>query len=257
MDRTAQRLPAGPAATAGRTAARQAASEPQAAGDQRAGDAALIELLRPVDGLGVGQIAARLGVTATAVRQRLDRLMTGGMVSRSLRPQSAGNRGRPSHAYSLTEKGRRLGGDNFRDLALVLWREIREIREPAVRRGLIRRIGVALAGFYRDDIAGSTPGERLAGVATLLRERDISCQFDAADPAHGGLPVLTSFGCPFPELAEQDRGICAAERIMLQHLVGAPVQLAACRLDGGSCCRFTAAEAADADAGTAARVGGP
>lgn len=226
-------------------------------GEQRAGDSALIELLRPVDGLAVGQIAARLGVTATAVRQRLDRLMTGGLVSRSLRPQAEGHRGRPSHVYSLTDKGRRTGGDNFRDLALVLWREIRDVREPAVKRGLIRRIGTALAGLYRDDVSGSTPGERLEHVAALLAGRDISCRFDAAAPVHGGLPVLTSYSCPFPDLAEEDRGICAVERIMLQDLVGAPVQLSACRLDGGACCRFTAGEATDPGAAAAAPAAGP
>jgi hypothetical protein len=56
----------------------------------------------------------------------------------------------------------------------------------------------------------------------------------------GGLPVLTTYSCPYPELAEQDRGICAAERIMLEELVGTDVQLSECRLDGASCCRFTA-----------------
>jgi DeoR family suf operon transcriptional repressor len=241
-------------------AAGPAAGVQSGGAEQRAGDSALIELLRPADGLddglGVGQIAARLGVTATAVRQRLDRLMTCGLVSRSLRPQAGGHRGRPSHVYSLTDKGRRTGGDNFRDLALVLWREIRDVEEPSVRRGLIRRIGTALAGLYRDDVSGNTPGERLEHVASLLRGRDISCRFDASDPAHGGLPVLTSFGCPFPELAEEDRGICAAERIMLQDLVGGPVQLAACRLDGGACCRFTAADRFD-DVPAAVPAAGP
>ena len=71
-----------------------------------------------------------------------------------------------------------------------------------------------------------------------MRERQISCGVSVTD---GDLPVLVSYTCPYPELAEQDRGICAAERLMLQELVGSPVQLSECRLDGGSCCKFTAA----------------
>ena len=126
-----------------------------------------------------------------------------------------------------------------------------------MKRGLIRRIGTALAGLYRDDVSGSTPGERLEHAAALLSGRDISCRFDAADAAQGGLPVLTSYSCPFPDLAEEDRGICAVERIMLQDLVGAPVQLATCRLDGGACCRFTAGEATGGGAAAAARAAGP
>ena len=218
--------------------------------EPRSSDAALIELLLRETMLGVGAIASRLGVTATAVRQRLDRLMTAGLVARST-PAATGSRqrGRPSHVYSLTEKGRRTGGDNFHDLAIVLWREIREIRDPSVRQGLIRRIGTAMAGVYRGQLSGDSPASRLERMAGLFRDRDISCSFAAADPAHGGLPVLTSHACPYPDLAEQDRGICAAERVMLQDLVGATVRLAACRLDGGVCCQFTAGEPAPPGSG--------
>jgi DeoR family transcriptional regulator, suf operon transcriptional repressor len=222
--------------------------------EHRASDAALIDLLRVDDGLlgsglGIGELAKRLGVTATAVRQRLDRLMRAGLVGRTIvsgglsggGQRVAGRlRGRPSHVYNLTEKGRRTGGDNFRDLALVLWREIRSVREPAVRQGLISRIGSAMAGMYRDEVSGTTPRQRLESTAKILQERRISCGVEPiASPSNSGLSVLTSYACPYPDLAEQDRGICAAERLMLQDLVGSAVRLSECRLDGASCCRFT------------------
>ncbi|MBM4022397.1 MAG: MarR family transcriptional regulator [Planctomycetes bacterium] len=212
--------------------------------EPRSGDAAVIDLLRLRDGLGVGDLAESLGVTATAVRQRLERLMRSGLVERSTvsRP-----RGRPAHAYRLTDSGRKVGGDNFRDLALVLWREIRGIRDPSIRSGLVTRIASALAATYRRRVAGSDPVERLKSMATLLQERSISCHVEQLD---GGLPVLTSHACPYPDLAEEDRGICSAERLMLQELVGTDVRLADCRLDGGSVCRFVAGERTAASAGT-------
>ena len=216
----------------------------QAAPETRASDAAVVDLLRLRESMEIGDLARSLSVTATAVRQRLDRLMRGGLVERSTVSKP---RGRPSHAYSLTEAGRRLGGDNFRDLALVLWREIRGIRDPQIRSGLIGRIGSALAATYRDQIAGGSPAERLESVASLLQERNICCAVDRAADA-GGLPVLTSHACPYPDLAEADRGICAAERLMLQELVGTSVRLADCRLDGGSICRFVAGQPDDGDA---------
>lgn len=212
-------------------------------------DAALLEILRIEGAAGVGDLSAALGVTATAVRQRLERLMKAGLVERSGGEKPLG-RGRPAHRYGLTPKGRQSGGDNFRDLALVLWREIRGIREPDVRRGLLSRIGSAMAGAYRDSVAGPTPAARLERVAELLRERQLSCSVDSHE-ASGGLPVLTTYACPYPDLAEQDRGICAAERQMLEDLVGANVKLSECRLDGGSCCRFTAGEPLPAAAGPA------
>ena len=201
-------------------------------------DAALLEFLRVKGGAGVGELAAALGVTATAVRQRLERLTKAGLLARSGGEKPVG-RGRPAHRYSLTDKGRQSGGDNFRDLALVLWREIRSVREPDVRRGLLTRIGSALAGAYRDRVTGPTPQARLERVADLLRERQVSCVVSGVE-AGGGLPVLTTYACPYPHLAEEDRGICAAERQMLEELVGTDVKLSECRLDGAACCRFTA-----------------
>jgi predicted ArsR family transcriptional regulator len=208
----------------------QAAPQPEA----RHTDQAVIDLLR-VDGtMSVGNIASALRVTATAVRQRLDRLMRNGLIEREA---VAGRRGRPSHAYSLTDQGRRVGGDNFRDLAFVLWRELRSVKDSAVRRGLLGRIGAGLAEIDRATIAGATPLERLGGVADLLRRRQVTCGVEPE--GDGGLPVLTTYSCPYPDLAEADRGICAAERSMIEELVGGSVRLSECRLDGGSCCRFT------------------
>lgn len=195
-------------------------------------DAALVEFLRVEGGAGVGDLATALGVTATAVRQRLDRLMKAGLVERSGGVKPLG-RGRPAHRYDLTAKGRQSGGDNFRDLALVLWREIRGVSDVSVRRGLVNRIGAALANECRDQVAGSSPTERLHSLATILGDRDIHCTVE-----EGTAPALINYSCPYPELAEQDRGICAAERHMLADLVNADVRLTDCRLDGGSCCRF-------------------
>jgi DeoR family suf operon transcriptional repressor len=217
---------------------RTAATQPET----RATDAEVIELLRLRESLGVGELAAALGVTATAVRQRLDRLMKVGLIERTTVSQA---RGRPAHSYRLSEQGRRLGGDNFRDLALVLWREIRSVRDPEVRSGLIGRIGSALASAYRERVSGDTPAERLESVAGIFRERDICCSVTH----EGVLPVLTSHACPYPDLAEEDRGICAAERVMLQELAGTNVRLSDCRLDGGSICRFVAAERPAGDRG--------
>lgn len=204
-------------------------------------DSPLLEMLRVEGSVSISDLETGLGVTATAVRQRLDRLMRAGLVERSTVSRG---RGRPSHAYALTEKGHRLGGDNFQDLAMVLWREIRAVRDPATRQGLLSRIGSAMAGLYRDRVSGVTPQERLESAAALLRERQISCVVAASEAE---LPVLTSYTCPYPDLAETDRGICAAERLMLQELVGAPVQLSECRLDGASCCKFTATSGPAAD----------
>jgi predicted ArsR family transcriptional regulator len=205
----------------------------QSASPARTSDGPIVELLRRGSTLGVDELATQLGVTATAVRQRLQRLMQSGVVERC---RVARPRGRPAYAYSLTTRGHQLGGNNFRDLALVLWREIRGISDSSVKRGLVGRIGAALAAECRDRVAGTTTTERLQSLAAILGEQDIHC---VVEDEH--LPVLVNYACPYPDLAEQDRGICAVERHMLEDLVGADLRLTDCRLDGGNCCRFQVA----------------
>lgn len=222
-------------------ASRQPASQPLP-------DRPLLELLRCDGPLEVGDLTATLGVTATAVRQRLSRAIDSGLVVREQVAADRPQRGRPRYAYRLTAAGQQTAGDNFRDLASVLWQEIRSIREPAVRRGLLGRIGRALASRCDDEVGGETPQQRLQSVAGLLQQRAISCRVESAASPES-LPVLVTHSCPYPELAEQDRGVCAAERVMLEDLVGAPVRLADCRLDGGDCCRFVVGKPAQPDSG--------
>lgn len=171
-------------------------------------------------------------VTATAVRQRLARLMAEGLIERAA---TKAPRGRPSHRYSLTEKGIRKTGSNFADLAIALWKEVREIKDPAIRTGLVQRLAQTMAKSYGGQIRGETTEERMKEVGRLMGERNIPFAVDRSGP----LPVLTALACPYPELAEQDRGICSLEKILFSELLGEKVRLTECRLDGAStCCRF-------------------
>ncbi len=194
-------------------------------------DRAVLRRLNEAGALGVSELSAAMAVTGTAVRQRLSRLMSLGLIQRET---ITAGRGRPSHKYSLTAKGRRESGSNFVDLALALWREVRSIKDPEVRVGLLQRIAKVMSGMYANQIQGSTTAERMESVSQMMRERDVPFHVEQ----NGQLPVLTATACPYPDLAEQDRGICAVEKIMFSELLGAGVKLTDCRLDGAGCCRF-------------------
>lgn len=194
-------------------------------------DGELVDLLREAGPMGVAELARAMGVTATAVRQRLNRLLGEGLIQR--RVQRSG-RGRPGHQYSLTDKGVRRAGTNFDDLAVTLWRELRAIADPAIRHGLLRRIAERLAGTYRDRVRGETLVERMRSLAALFAQRGIPLRMDQSDR----LPVLTALACPYPDLASQDRSVCAMERMLFADLLECEVRLIGCRLDGPRCCTF-------------------
>ena len=173
-----------------------------------------------------------LDVTATAVRQRLARLQRLGLVERRVERYG---RGRPRHRYRLTPVGERCAGSNFADLARVLWQELRQIGDRQIRRGLLRRIAQRMAGLYGPQVQGSSVRERMQQLVEVFRRRDIPVQVDRA--TNGG-PVLTVLACPYPDLAEEDRAVCAMERLMFSEVLGTPLQLTQCRLEGASCCSF-------------------
>jgi len=194
-------------------------------------DADLLDLIRIAGPLSVTELADAMEVTATAVRQRLTRLMGQSMIEREA---IRAGRGRPKHRYSLTDKGLRQTGSNFTDLALALWREIRDIGDEKLGRNVSRRISRALASGYAAQIQGNTPTERLQSLAELLNQRRIPATVGSTD----NHATLTAHACPYPNLAEEDGSICQMEKMMFSELIGNELELTQCRLNGGGDCRF-------------------
>jgi DeoR family transcriptional regulator, suf operon transcriptional repressor len=195
-------------------------------------DKGLLDCIRREGTVTISDPVKEMGVTATAVRQRLQRLMAEGMIARQTERKT---RGRPNHRYSLTEKGERAAGTNFADMAIVLWEEVKSVEDPAIRRGLLKRIADRLVARYRNDISGDTLSERMNSLSRLMSERDIPFEVNFSSE----LPVLTALACPYPELAKVDRGVCTMEKLMLSEILGENVRLSECRLDGANCCTFT------------------
>ena len=196
-------------------------------------DADLLELLRVTGPLDVSEMSAAIEVTATAVRQRLSRMMARQLIQRdSIR----NGRGRPRHRYQLTDRGLELTGSNFTDLAMALWREINSVVNPDLRRELLKRVAKTLARGYAGQVKGQTTEDRMRSLAELLAERRV--RFDVSSGTNGALPVMTAKACPYPKLAEKDRSVCAMEELLISEVVGKPVELTSCRLDGGSECQF-------------------
>ena len=194
-------------------------------------DGQLLDLLRRQGTLGIHELTQAMGVTSTAVRQRLTRLMKQGLVERETTPQL---RGRPRHGYRVTDRARRIGGQNFADLAVVLWNELRSVKDAEVRRGLLKRIAERLGEAYQGQIEGVDAVERMQSLGKLFEERQLSVRVEQS----GKLPVLVVDDCPYPDLAAVDRSVCAMESLLFEKLLGQGLKLSACRLDGHACCQF-------------------
>src|SRR3982751_4885763 len=115
-------------------------------------DRRLLDHIRRHGPLTVTEMAGFLGVTQTAVRNRLSRLVESGLVERQAQ---VGARGRPRHTYQASAEAHKRLGQNYADLAVVLWDEMMgTITDPRLRRLLFARITDRLAELYRAQIAG-------------------------------------------------------------------------------------------------------
>lgn len=179
----------------------------------------------------VPELGTATHVTATAVRHRLTRLQGAGLVVREL---VRAGRGRPHYTYRVTTKGLRQLGDNYSELALILWREIRAIADPRVRELVTGRVREAMVSRF-GQITGRSVGEKIVALREVMQARG----YDVEDLATSqGLPILRENSCPYQELADEDRGICDLEQEVFQRVLGASVRLTSCCLDGGHCCDF-------------------
>ncbi len=196
-------------------------------------DQVVLDSLRKQPGLTVTDLIDLLEVTATAVRQRLDRLEEMGLIER--RKQTA-SRGRPTFKYFLSHAGWREVGATYADLAMAMWRELSDYPDQNVKRSVLDRVTKRMGKAYHSEITGSTLVERMDAAAKLLLERKIPAKVGIED----GMPVLEVQACPYPGLVsmEHDRAVCELERQVLSEALGQPIELCSCRLDGHQTCQF-------------------
>jgi len=199
-------------------------------------DRSLLDMIRRHGPLTIAEMTERLGVTPTAIRNRLTRLVGSGMVERRTQP---GGRGRPKHAYQASVAAQKMLGQNYADLAVVLWGEMmRTVEDRKLRRVLFGRITERLAEVYRAQVTGVEWERRLVELGTILHDRGIEAEVTGGDG--GSLPILKQHSCPYYELAEVDRAVCAMERKMFEKVLGRGLRLSQCRLDGHRSCDFEA-----------------
>jgi predicted ArsR family transcriptional regulator len=197
-------------------------------------DRELLDLIRRRGPLTVAAMVDEFGVTATAIRNRLTRLVGSGMVERTV---ENGGRGRPRHTYQASAEAHKRLGQNYADLAVVLWDEMmRSVADPKLRRTLFGRITDRLADLYRSQIEGEEWEGRMVQLGMILHDRGIEAEVTRGEAGSG--PVLKQHSCPYYELAEDDPTICAMERKMFEKVLGRGLRLSQCRLDGFRSCDF-------------------
>ncbi len=196
-------------------------------------DRQFLEVLHKIGSSTVQSICAEMDVTATSIRQRLSRLQVHGFVDRVAVRKG---RGRPHHCYQVTDAGLNELGDNYSDLAMILWRELQNIEDSSLRTDVLRRVQKSFIQRYGNFVHAESLLDRMEQLKSALVERGFDVEIDLSGP----LPILRENNCPYHELASSDSRICELEQDVFRSVLGVDVNLSQCCLDGHHCCEFEA-----------------
>lgn len=183
------------------------------------------------------ELAERLGVTVSAVRQQLDGLAAEGLVA--WRPQTRG-RGRPTHLYRVTRAAESLFPKAYGGLATELLSYVGDA-DPALvddifdRRRQRRLVGaqVRLAAVG-DDLA--------AQVAELARILDDDGYLASWEAFPDGTFRIVEHNCAVLDVAERYGQACSSEIAFLrQALPGARVERVSHMIAGAHSCAYEVA----------------
>lgn len=204
----------------------------------------IIEYLQRNGSATIKQLEGVLGVTTTAVRQQIAALLEQGYVQRDAVVDGVG---RPYHTYSITERTRELYACHSDDLALTLLQEIFALEGRGRAQVLLDRVGNRLAQRYAGAVRGDAVETRVAEMAQALEARGVLTEVAAshavpeetpAEAGAGDVIVLKTYNCPYHELAQEHREICAMDEKMMGSVLGSRVELSSCIMDGHGSCTF-------------------
>ncbi len=195
----------------------------------------IVALLARHGSLTVSELAGELGVTATAVRQHVHRLLYEGWVERGRRHKGPG---RPADVLSLSDQGRRLFAGDLADFTRLLLDELTRAeghsKVQELMRRTLERLNADLAGRLG---SGGDTVERVRRLVELLAERGTVADTTTTDDG----VRLNVYTCPFHGLAGPSLELCELERETLSRLTGQEARLSQCLASGHSRCEFQVA----------------
>ncbi len=191
----------------------------------------IVDLLLRNGALTIAELVEKLGVTTTAVRQQINRLLAEGWLEQSQRRQGPG---RPAHVLTLSEQAKRALAPASDPIARLLLDEIADTEGPDRTRDILRGVGRRMARELHPHVGAGSAQQRVRNLADWLRQGGARVETVAA---RGGT-TLTVFTCPYHDLAQEHHEICEIERAAVGEAVGGEVELQQCMSKGDRCCAF-------------------
>ncbi|MBI2313771.1 MAG: winged helix-turn-helix transcriptional regulator [Betaproteobacteria bacterium] len=193
----------------------------------------LQQLQRDKGGLTVDELAERLGITRTAVRQHLAALERDGYVSRETVRKAAG---RPGNVYALTAAGDSLFPKQYNWFSGLLLKALREERGSEGLQKLLRSLADRVVSDLEAQLAGLSTPERIQMLARIMNDMGYDARVTSQTASR--VEVVAS-NCVYHQLAAEFPEVCHFDYRLMERLTGAPaVEHPECMVRGGHVCHF-------------------
>lgn len=198
--------------------------------------------LRQYGELSAEELAERLHVTASTVRQALAPLRAGEYVRYS---EVGSGRGRRRHVYTLTPAGHALFPGLPRDLVKALITFVKDEEPELLRRFLETRWTPG-----SQDRTGHLPAAPLSTrLRALIEAYEDSGFFPVVSKSGEESITISLVNCPLLDLARNYPGVCELDEQRMHALVpGCRVTRKAWRIDGDALCTYLIEATGDASA---------
>jgi predicted ArsR family transcriptional regulator len=188
----------------------------------------------------VADIALELGLNQANIRRHLDVLRAEGMVDFRMRRHEIG---RPSYLYYLTERAHEMNAQYPR-LINRMFRSIEALpddQKSTVMQQVFAGVAEDIAGSYRTAVTGTTLSERVAETSAALKDEGIVDHWRKDDDGFH----LMNTSCPYRKAAEASGAPCHADHMVIELLVGMPVEQRSRVVDGHAMCEYVVREHAE------------
>ncbi len=193
----------------------------------------IINILRTVGPLTVGELGERLGITHVAVRRHLTSLERDGLVTSV---QERLPMGRPTRVYSLTEAADSLFPKKYGAFTLELLDFMSQQGEELVEAFFANR-GTSMVDKYGPEVkAGQSLEERVARLTEVQQANGYLAEWEQGED---NLLVLKEFNCPVHQVSKKYPHACHHELEFFKTVLGTDqVERVECIAKGGQCCRY-------------------
>ncbi|MGE5672346.1 MAG: helix-turn-helix transcriptional regulator [Mycobacterium leprae] len=193
----------------------------------------IVNILRTIGPLTVGELGERLGITHVAVRRHLTSLERDGLVASV---QERLPMGRPTRVYSLTEAADELFPKKYGSLTLEMLDFLAQTDEKLIEeffelrgRRMIEKYGPAVT-------EGATLQERVNRLTEVQQANGYLANWEGSN---GENLTLREFNCPVHQVSRKYSHACHHELEFFKTVLGTDnVERVECIAEGGTCCRY-------------------